>query len=262
MKNFSVWLALPFLFFGSLQLFADPFVIPPLSSPVTDLAGVVDASTKQQLEGVLSRVFESGGPQITVLTVPTLGDGSIEDISIKIVDEWKLGRKGKDDGLLLLVVPTDRKVRIEVGRGLEGVVTDAMSRRIIREVLTPSFRSGDYSGGIANGVYALVSLSAPEFDLTGAGVSRASSRGGSKNSLTKDAARSFLMVFFFGLIIIISVVSRIMRAFGLIPRSSVNGGRGWGGSGWSGGGGGFGGGGGGWSGGGGGFSGGGSSGSW
>ncbi len=259
------WL-LYFVLIFSAKAWAEPFVIPPLTSPVMDGAQVVEAHVAQKLNQVLRQVFEAGGPQITVLTTPTLGSDVLEDISIKIVDQWKLGRKGKDDGILMIVVPNDRKMRIEVGRGLEGVVTDAMSKRIIREVMSPSFRQNNYSQGIYDGVVALLELSYPEFDVSVMGVSssRKMNSGGSEG-LSRSAARGFLTVFFVGLFIIIAIFRKILSVLGLIPRSGFSGGRHWssgsgfgsGGSGWGGGGSGSG-----WGGGGGGFSGGGSSGSW
>ena len=92
------------------------------------------------------------GHQIALLTVPTLEGDSLEDFSIRVAESWKIGKKGFDNGAILLIVRDDRRLRIEVGYGLEGVLPDAIANRIINEVITPRFRSGDYAGGIEAGV--------------------------------------------------------------------------------------------------------------
>ena len=98
------------------------------------------------------------GSQIAVLIVPTTQPEAVEQYSIRVVDQWKLGRKGVADGLLLLVAKNDRKIRIEVGRGLEGVVPDAIARRVTAEVIAPYFRNGDFAGGVDAGVSRLIRL--------------------------------------------------------------------------------------------------------
>jgi uncharacterized protein len=96
--------------------------------------------------------------QIVVLTVPTIGGDSIEEYAGRVFAEWKLGQKGKDNGVLVVVAPKDRKMRIEVGYGLEGTLTDAMASRIIRNEMTPQFKSSNFDGGIESGVAAIVAL--------------------------------------------------------------------------------------------------------
>ena len=129
-----------------------PVAVPPLTSPVTDVAGILTPEQAAALDARL-RAFEQGkGSQVAVLVVPTTQPEAIEDYAIRVADAWKLGREGVDDGAILLVAVQDRRVRIEVGYGLEGALPDATANRIIDEVIVPAFRGGDYHGGISAGV--------------------------------------------------------------------------------------------------------------
>ena len=136
----------------------DPQPIPPLKAHVTDLTGTLDAQQQQQLEGELIALEQSKGSQLGVLIVPTTQREDIAQYGIRVGDAWKLGRKGTDDGVILIVAKNDRRVRIEVGRGLEGAIPDAASARIIREYITPKFRTGDFFGGIHDATDALTKL--------------------------------------------------------------------------------------------------------
>lgn len=122
--------------------------IPQLQQRVTDLTHSLSADQQQQLESKLAAFEQSKGSQIAVLIVPTTQPEAIEQFSIRVVDQWKLGREKQDDGVLLLLAKEDRKVRIEVGYGLEGAIPDVIAKRIINEVMTPYFRQGDIYGGI------------------------------------------------------------------------------------------------------------------
>jgi uncharacterized protein len=126
--------------------------LPKLSARVTDLTGTLTARQQTALEQKLSAFESAKGAQLAVLIVPTTQPQAIEEYSIRVVDAWKLGRKGVDDGALLIVAKDDHKVRIEVGRGLEGVLTDALSNRILDETVKPEFRQGDFYGGIDAGL--------------------------------------------------------------------------------------------------------------
>jgi uncharacterized protein len=130
--------------------------IPYLSGRVNDDAHLLDASSAAELEQTLKAYEDKTGRQLVGLTIPTLGDEALEDYSIKVARAWKLGRKGKDDGILLLVARDDHKVRFEVGYGLEGDLPDARCGRIIRDEMVPRFRSGDFAGGIKTGVNAVI----------------------------------------------------------------------------------------------------------
>ncbi len=144
---------------------AAEFEVPALRSAVTDQAGILSPATRQQLESALHHIQRVGGTQLAVLTVPNLAGLTIEQASIRVADEWKLGSKKADKGVLLLVARDERKVRIEVGQGLEGALTDAYSKRIIDEAITPLFRQGDMNGGVIMGVYQIARITNPDVDL-------------------------------------------------------------------------------------------------
>ena len=126
--------------------------IPPLTARATDTTGTLDAGQKAALEAKLAAFEREKGAQVAVLIVPTTQPEDIAQYSIRVVDAWKLGRAQPDDGALLLVAKDDRRLRIEVGYGLEGALPDAIASRIIRETITPRFRQDDYYGGIDAGV--------------------------------------------------------------------------------------------------------------
>jgi len=132
--------------------------IPPPTARVTDTTGTLDTAQKQALESSLATLEQRKGAQLAVLMVPTVKPEEIEQYSIRVVDAWKLGRNKVDDGVLLIIAKNDHRVRIEVGRGLEGAIPDAASARIIREYITPRFRAGDFNGGIVDATDALTKL--------------------------------------------------------------------------------------------------------
>ncbi len=143
----------------AVELFgADLEPIPALTARVTDTTGTLDAGQKQTLESSLASLEQRKGAQLAVLMVPSVKPEEIEQYSIRVVDAWKLGRKNVDDGALLIVAKNDHRVRIEVGRGLEGAIPDAASARIIREYVTPKFRAGDFYGGIVDATDAMTKL--------------------------------------------------------------------------------------------------------
>ncbi len=132
--------------------------VPALAARVTDLTETLSARQKTELEQTLAVFEKKQGSQIAVLLVPTTQPEEIEQYSIRVVEQWKLGREDVDDGALLLVAKADRTLRIEVGYGLEGALTDATSKRIIAEIITPHFRDGDFFGGIQAGVRAMMKV--------------------------------------------------------------------------------------------------------
>jgi uncharacterized protein len=136
--------------------------VPPLAGRVNDNAALLSADERQQLEAKLAAYEQKSGQQFAVLTIPTLAGESLEDFSFHVVEKWQLGKKGRDDGLLLLVVKNERKARVETGYGLEGSITDAVSARVIRNVLAPAFRSGDYARGIDGALEALMRVASGE----------------------------------------------------------------------------------------------------
>lgn len=133
-------------------------VIPPLKARITDLTGTLTAEQKGALEQRLAAFEARKGSQIAVLMLPSTKPEEIEQYSIRLAEAWKIGRKGTDDGLILVVAKEDRRLRIEVGYGLEGAIPDATAKRVISETITPKFKAGDFYGGISDGVDQLIRL--------------------------------------------------------------------------------------------------------
>jgi uncharacterized protein len=156
---------LPFLILLQLllPLAASALEVPELRGYVNDYAGMISPSTGAQLAEKLKAFEESDSTQMVILTIPSLEGEPIEDVGIKVAESWKIGQKGKDNGILLLVSKQERKMRIEVGRGLEGRLTDLTAGRIIDLVITPRFRAGDLDGGFTAGVSALIGAMRGEF---------------------------------------------------------------------------------------------------
>ncbi|MDO8291757.1 MAG: YgcG family protein [Gallionella sp.] len=132
--------------------------VPPLGARVTDLTATLDAQQTQALEARLAAFETKKGAQLAVLIVPTTQPETIEQFGMRVVEAWKLGRKGVDDGALLLVAKDDRALRIEVGYGLEGALNDATAKRIIAEIITPFFKRGEFYAGIDAGTAAMMQV--------------------------------------------------------------------------------------------------------
>jgi uncharacterized protein len=154
------WLLAATLLLAATPVVAAPASdgVPLLRQHVTDLTGTLTAAQVSELEASLVALEQRKGSQMAVLMVPTTGEQAIETYSLAVVEKNKTGRAKVDDGLLLLIAKDDRKARIEVGYGLEGVVTDALASRVIREYLAPRFRQGDYFGGIRDASATLTKL--------------------------------------------------------------------------------------------------------
>jgi len=226
--------------------------VPALTGPVVDEAGLLDAGDRRRLEALCRAAWEQGPDhraQLQYLLVRPLDGEDVEGFAVRVFEAWKLGEKGKDNGVLVLVAREDRKIKIETGYGNEGPLTDAQAGRVIRGTLTPAFREGRFGEGLYRaGVEVLTALGALPEAMAARRAARPSPAGG----LGTLAIVAIFIVFLF---------VRMLSGFG--PRRRRFGYGGWGGGGWSGGGGwGGGGGGGGWSGGGGSSGGGGASGSW
>lgn len=237
---------------------AHALTFPTLTGRVVDEAGILDAATEQTLTDKLAAVEAKSGDQIVVVTLKSLQDTSIEDYGYQLGRAWGIGEKERSNGALLIVAPNERRVRIEVGYGLEGALTDAVSQLIIQNAILPRFRAGDFSGGITRGVddiIQVVSGDAEEFQRRAAQRPDAAPQG-------VDAAT--IIIFLFVLFVIIMMLRSsgggrraMRRRGGYAGPIFVPSGGSWSSGGWGGGGGG-----GGFSGGGGSFGGGGSSGSW
>jgi uncharacterized protein len=136
--------------------------VPPLSGRVVDQTGTLAAGDIASLTQTLKNLETRKGSQIAVLIVPTTDGEAIEQFSLRVAEAWKIGRKKIDDGALLVIAKNDRRLRIEVGYGLEGALTDATTKRIIDEDITPKFKSGDFAGGVSAGVDRMVRVAEGE----------------------------------------------------------------------------------------------------
>jgi uncharacterized protein len=218
--------------------------IPPARGYVNDTAGILSPEAKSQIERFLADFQRSDSTQIAVLTIPSLQGEDLEGYSVRVAQSWGIGQKGKDNGALLLVAKAERAVRIEVGYGLEGQLTDLLAGRIVDQEIVPRFKSGDFDGGVKAGVQAM------------AGAVRGAYKGDPPRQQKKQRFpyEALIWLLFLG--------PGVLRMFAGGRGGRSRGGGYYGGGFGGGGGGGFGGGGGGFSGGGGGFGGGGASGNW
>ncbi len=240
---------------------------PALTGRVVDDAHMLSPATTQKLTEELAALEQQTGHQIVVATVPDLQGHEIEDYGYQLGRTWLLGRKGVNDGAILLVAPSEHKVRIEVGYGLEPVLTDAMTSVILNSKVLPQFKAGHMEQGVVDGAEALIAQAGLPDDQAKANVAQADAANASQDraSTPRDSRRGFPIIgILFVVFWVLSILMRGRRGTGglwWLPFLFLGGGRG---GGWGGGGGGFGGGGGGGfsGGGGGGFGGGGSSGSW
>ncbi len=164
--------------------------VPYLSGRVVDLARLLPPEAAARIEEKLARLEEETGAQMAVLTIDSLEGESLEDYSLRVAETWQLGRKGHDDGILLLIVKNDRKIRIEVGYGLEGAVPDVLARRVIDNALTPAFRRGDFAGGIERAVEILGGL------IRGDEETRESLQRSSEPPWTEKIIPSIMLMFF------------------------------------------------------------------
>ncbi len=252
----ALW-ALSIALFTAMPAAAEP-VFPKLSGRVTDAAGVLPPETVAALEARLKTLEDTTGTQLVVATVPDLGGYEIDEYGYQLGRAWGIGQKGTNNGAILLIAPAQRKLRIEVGYGLEGVLTDAVSSRIIRRAVVPRFKAGDIAGGITAGADQLITLLQLPPDQQAAFAAQAKAASGEKADGPGWGALVWLII-----IIVWMVISSRRGSRGRRSGSAILWGPGIGGN-WSGGGGGGGSGGGfgGFSGGGGGFGGGGASGDW
>ena len=229
---------------------------PALTGRVVDDANILSAQTKADLDAKLAALERKNSRQLVVVTIPSLGGYEISDYGYQLGRAWGIGQKGLNNGILFIVAPNEHKTRIEVGYGLEPIVTDALSSVIIQTQVLPPFRKGDFNAGVVAGTDALIeqlSLETSEAEKRAAAAAALPKGGGQQHPIGAIIALLIIGIFFV----------RVFGGWSLLPflLSSGRGGSDWsggGGGGWS-----SGGGGGGWSGGGGGsFGGGGSSGSW
>ncbi|HTJ55026.1 MAG TPA: YgcG family protein [Nitrosospira sp.] len=202
-RSWAKTLAFIALLFSAFLASADVSV-PPLKSRITDLTGTLSANEAAQLEQKLAAFEVKKGSQIAVLIVPTTQPETIEQYSIRVADAWKLGRKGIDDGAVLLIAKQDRTVRIEVGYGLEGVLPDAIAKRIIEETIVPKLRQGNFAGAIDAAIDKMIGV------IQGEPLPPPPARHAERGSASSGAG-GVLDNFFFIFIILI-VVGRILQS--------------------------------------------------
>ena len=182
---------------------ADPVAVPRVAR-VTDRANLLTSPQRQALEQKLEGFERARGSLVAVITVPTRGYETIEEFAGRVTDEWKLGRKGVDDGVLFVIAVQDRKLRIHTGRGVQGPLTDALSKRIVSDIVSPRFRTGDYAGGIDAGVDAI--FKAIEGENLALPQAKQAPQGGGISGL--GSIPTLLVIAFF----VIPVVGSILRS--------------------------------------------------
>ncbi len=214
-----------FVVAGAIAFAAIAAEVPFLTGRVVDNAEILSEATRAEITAELKEYEDRTSNQLAVLTVKTLGGESIEDFAVRVFDAWKLGRKGKDNGVLVIVVPADRRMRIEVGYGLEGTLTDAAAARIIREVMTPPFKANEYDSGVARGVAAIIATLEGRSGGS-AGAAGAASPGGLANFLDSPGLKGFeqdlppwplrilLGAFIFGIIGLFTIVGVMTPGMG------------------------------------------------
>ncbi len=196
--------------------------MPYLTGRVVDNAEILKPATRERIAALAKAHEDKTTDQIAVLTIPTLGGDSVEEFANRVFAAWKLGQKGKDNGVLVVVAPQDRKMRIEVGYGLEGTLTDVAASRIIRNVMTPAFKNGDFDRGIEDGVAAIVAQleGQPASAGTTAALVDESSSGARKSAFTIEGPeipwymRILLGCFIFGVIGVFTVIGVMTPGMG------------------------------------------------
>lgn len=178
---------------GSTAAQASEAPVPALTGRVVDQAGILSAEQRQAISRKLEAFEQAKGSQVAVLVVPTTGGEAIEDFATRVTDQWKLGRAGVDDGVLLLIAMQERRMRIQTGRGVQGSLTDALSKRIIAERVTPFFRAGDFPGGIAAGVDSILAAVSGE-SLPPPSKGGSSSPGALNSDLNQVMFLAFMLV--------------------------------------------------------------------
>ncbi len=181
--------------------------VPQLQGRVNDYAHLLSAPTARQLEAILADLERTDSTQIVVLTIDSLEGDSLEDFSIRVAEGWGIGQKGKDNGAILLIAKSERKIRIEVGYGLEGKLTDLVSGRIIRNVIGPQFKMGRFDQGVSDGVAAMIAAVRGEYVAT-----TPARRTGYNNHNNGSGGIFALIVLFF----LFRVVGRIHRGLGVV----------------------------------------------
>jgi uncharacterized protein len=225
MTRASRWTLAAFAAIAALFLAAIPtraVDVPYLTGRVVDNAEILKPETRERIAALAKAHEDKTTDQIAVLTIPTLGGESVEEFATRVFEAWKLGQKGKDNGVLVVVAPQDRKMRIEVGYGLEGTLPDVTASRIIRNVMTPAFKGGDFDRGIVDGVAAIVAQleGQPATAGTTASFADTSAAGDGKSKFKIEGPdipwymRILLGCFIFGVIGVFTVVGVMTPGMG------------------------------------------------
>jgi len=194
-----------------VPLAAHALDVPPLKGRVNDYADMLSPSAEGRLDLLLQELEASDATQIVVLTIPSLDGDSLEDFSIRVAEQWKIGQKNLDNGAILLIAKADRKLRIEVGYGLEGRLTDLTAGRIISQIIVPRFKAGQIDQGITTGVEAMVEAVRGEFTAT-----EAPSRGRGPDQRSGNGLFGLMLVFFF-----LNVLGRLRRSLGALAGAVI-----------------------------------------
>ena len=197
----TLFVLICFIFLSNITSAQDYVAIPELKQRVTDLTQSISSNDLSYLEDKLARFEQEKGSQIAVLILPSTKPEEIEQFSIRVAEKWQIGRGGVDDGVLMIVAMNDRKLRIDVGYGLEGAIPDIYAKRIIENIITPEFRHGQFANGINKGLDAIIDLINGEDLPAVTKTEHRSARSGKKFSI-------FLIVF--GLIAL-SVIKTIVK---------------------------------------------------
>jgi len=202
---------------------------PAAAGYIADTVGVMDAATKDKLTAMLRALHEKTTAQAAVAIVDTTGGVSIEEYAAKLFQKWGIGTKGKDNGVLLVVAVEDRKMKIEVGYGLEGAIPDGVAGGIIDNVIKPYFKSGDMNGGIAAGMEAIVRETLKEYDMKPEDIGLTAGQAAQPPAPTPTVSRFSLsdllpFIFVFGVIILVILIIIIKGAGAVATEGNDNGG--------------------------------------
>lgn len=209
----SRWLAGLLILLGLAASAVAEIEVPPLKARVTDLTGSLSTAQVSALEAKLAAFETRKGSQVFVLIVPTTQPETIEQYAIRVADTWKPGRKGVDDGALLLVARDDRTLRIDTRYGLEGVIPDAVAKRIVDDLIVPRFRAGDFAGGLEAGVDAMIQL------VDGEPLPEPAPRGGAPGD-----GGTLESLFVIGTVLVVVVGGILRQVVGRVPAATVVGG--------------------------------------
>ena len=210
-------LAVALLALMAAHALADTLPVPALTGRVVDQASILSNNDESRLTSKLSDLESKTSIQLVVVTLPSLRGRPIEDWGLALGRTWGIGQKGKDNGILLVVAPNDRELRIEVGYGLEGTLPDATADAIIRNVIVPPFKAGDMAGGISDGVNAIISA------LTGSGEDFTPS----KRQMAGQTVSQWSPVFFIAFFVFLMVLGQLRRGFRGAGRYYRNSSGGW-----------------------------------